>query len=501
MTRPRRVRGTTCDGEVARNGAGTERSTPSPPAAGRALAPWSDNGAILGPAPARMRPSDRPVLDIHQDDRSYSGRAANVEAPADRRGRPRAAPPRRLQRHRRGRDRGRRRRAEGIVLQPLPLQGRVRGGGARPLLRRRPGRARDDGRRRRPRAGGARPHVLRAAARAGRARAPRPRLPDRQPQRRGRAGQRRHPHPARRAARPVDDGDRRRPRGRAGDRRCARRRARGHAGDAAPRCVAGRAAAGEGDAERGAPRRVPRRPLPHAGRARPMRFEQVGAEDLDRLRDLWLLLHRHHQAVAPELAPYVSDEASWAVRRSFYAELLAAGGAALVARHGDRDAGYAITGPEPAPWPATFATWPTVEELQTLVVVPGDRGAGLGSALLDAAEERRPAADRVIGVVPGNVRATAFYERRGFVPTWLTLTRFGRPPQPGPMPAAAEVADVAADEVDGLRALWLELHHHHRAVAPRLGPFVADAPSWQVVRHLFTIAAADGLLLRTGPAE
>ncbi len=232
-----------------------------------------------------------------------------------------------------------------------------------------------------------------------------------------------------------------------------------------------------------------------------MRFEQVGADDLDRLRDLWLLLHRHHQAVAPELAPYVGDEASWSVRRSFYAELLARGGAALVARDGDRDTGYAITGPEPAPWPATFVTAPTVEELQTLVVVPGDRGAGLGSALLDAAEERRPAADQVIGVVPGNVRATALYERRGLVPTWLTLTRFGRPAEPGPVAVATGVADVAADEVDALRSLWLELHHHHQAVAPRLGPFVADAPSWQVVRHLFTIAAAAGLLLRTGPAE
>ena len=231
-----------------------------------------------------------------------------------------------------------------------------------------------------------------------------------------------------------------------------------------------------------------------------MRLERVGADGVDRLRDLWLILHAHHQAVAPELAPYVDDDASWAVRRAFYADVLGHGGVALVARDGDRDLGYALAGAEPAPWPATFVTGPRVEELQTLVVAPDGRGAGIGSALLDAVEELRPAGDRAIGVLPQNVRATALYGRRGFVPTWLTLTRFGRAPEPGPPSAAERVAAVAPDEVAALRDLWLELHHHHQAVAPQLGPFVADEDSWALVGALFARAADAELLLRTGPA-
>jgi ribosomal protein S18 acetylase RimI-like enzyme len=231
-----------------------------------------------------------------------------------------------------------------------------------------------------------------------------------------------------------------------------------------------------------------------------VRIEHVAPAQLDRLRDLWLELHRHHQAVAPELAPFVTDEASWIVRRAFYADVLRQGGVALVVRSGERDLGYALAGPEPAPWPATFVTAPEVQELQTLVLVPEARGRGIGSMLLDEIEATRPAGDRAIGVIPGNVRAVGLYERRGFVPTWLTLTRFGRPPEPGPVRASEPVAAVAADEVGSLEPLWLELHHHHQAVAPRLGPFVGDGPSWELVRALFTAAAGDGLLLRTGPA-
>jgi hypothetical protein len=93
-----------------------------------------------------------------------------------------------------------------------------------------------------------------------------------------------------------------------------------------------------------------------------VRIERLDAGDLPRLRPLWLELHAHHQAVAPELAPFVGDDESWPVRRALYEHALAAG-------------------------------------------------------------------DRMIGVVPANTRAAALYARRGYVPTWLTLTRFGRTPE------------------------------------------------------------------------
>jgi ribosomal protein S18 acetylase RimI-like enzyme len=36
------------------------------------------------------------------------------------------------------------------------------------------------------------------------------------------------------------------------------------------------------------------------------------------------------------------------------------------------------------------------------------------------------------------------------------------------------------DDVPALRALWLELHHHHAKVAPQSGEFVDDETSWRV---------------------
>ena len=35
-------------------------------------------------------------------------------------------------------------------------------------------------------------------------------------------------------------------------------------------------------------------------------------------------------------------------------------------------------------------------------------------------------------------------------------------------------------DVDSVRELWLELHHHHQQVAPQSGEFTDDASSWRV---------------------
>ncbi len=136
-----------------------------------------------------------------------------------------------------------------------------------------------------------------------------------------------------------------------------------------------------------------------------MRIEPLDATDLPRLERLWLELHAHHQAVSPELGPFVSDEASWAVRRAVYEDVLAAGGFALVAREGEADIGYELAGSEPAHWPATVATGGEYVELHTLAVHSGLRGRGVGLAQMDAAEDRIDASHSPFLSRPGEVTA------------------------------------------------------------------------------------------------
>ena len=75
----------------------------------------------------------------------------------------------------------------------------------------------------------------------------------------------------------------------------------------------------------------------------------------------------------------------------------------------------------------TWVTGPRVGEIESLGVLPEHRGRGIGSRLLeglDAALREAGVADVVLGVLPGNAGAIRLYERHGFAPTWLYLSRF-----------------------------------------------------------------------------
>ena len=48
-----------------------------------------------------------------------------------------------------------------------------------------------------------------------------------------------------------------------------------------------------------------------------------GPADLPLLERLWVSVHQRHAESMPELAPYVDDATTWAVRGALYAELLA----------------------------------------------------------------------------------------------------------------------------------------------------------------------------------
>ena len=163
----------------------------------------------------------------------------------------------------------------------------------------------------------------------------------------------------------------------------------------------------------------------------------AGAERVDELEPLWLALHRHHRAVAA--APVVDDDdASWSRRRTWYLDMLDGGDdVVLIAQRAGRPVGYAFLhlhhGPDD--------TWPVGErwgEVVSLSVLPEERGAGVGTALLDAVDRElaaRGVADLQVAVMAGNADALRLYERRGLAPAELVLFRFGGEPDGDEAPA------------------------------------------------------------------
>jgi GNAT superfamily N-acetyltransferase len=130
-------------------------------------------------------------------------------------------------------------------------------------------------------------------------------------------------------------------------------------------------------------------------------------EGLDDLAPLWKELHRHHRATA-EYEDLVADpEVSWTRRRAWYGRLLASG-ASYATASGDEGGliGYVMVAFEDRP-DDPFDVHGGIAEVVTVVVSPGHRSAGVGRALLEAAEKiaRGCRFDTVkIAVMSGNIR-------------------------------------------------------------------------------------------------
>jgi ribosomal protein S18 acetylase RimI-like enzyme len=155
------------------------------------------------------------------------------------------------------------------------------------------------------------------------------------------------------------------------------------------------------------------------------------AADLHLVEPLWIAVHHRHTETMPELAPFVDDDTSWAVRKELYEELLAKPDTLLVlAFDGDAAIGYGLAhvmAVEDSWVPDTWQTGSRIGEVESLSVLPRYRGSGLGSVLLDRLEAHLRACgvrDLILGVVPGNQDAIRLYERRGYRPTFLYLSRF-----------------------------------------------------------------------------
>jgi ribosomal protein S18 acetylase RimI-like enzyme len=144
------------------------------------------------------------------------------------------------------------------------------------------------------------------------------------------------------------------------------------------------------------------------------------------LEALWKELHRHHREVSDYRDLIDDPSASWDSRRHWYQRLLERGARYLTARDEDgRVIGYAMVTIEPGP-DDTFVSSGGIAELVTLVVSSDRRSAGVGQALLRAAEDvaRADGVDTLkIAIMSGNVSAQAFYESHGYGVAELVLYR------------------------------------------------------------------------------
>jgi hypothetical protein len=109
------------------------------------------------------------------------------------------------------------------------------------------------------------------------------------------------------------------------------------------------------------------------------------AADLHLVEPLWIAVHHRHAETMPELAPFVGDDESWAVRKVLYEELLVKPDTLLLlAFDGSAAIGYGLAhvmAVEDSWIPDTWQTGQRIGEVESLSV-PGvsRQWAGLGAA-------------------------------------------------------------------------------------------------------------------------
>jgi ribosomal protein S18 acetylase RimI-like enzyme len=144
-----------------------------------------------------------------------------------------------------------------------------------------------------------------------------------------------------------------------------------------------------------------------------------GAMELNSLEPLWDALQEHHAKISPELdarTPKREAADAWRIRRAKYERWLKDPATfVVIAEGGGRPIGYAFVTVG-----APFASWDTGErlaQLETLSVLPDQRGKGIGLALLRSVREQlaeEGVESMSITTTTTNVDAQRFYERHGF---------------------------------------------------------------------------------------
>jgi ribosomal protein S18 acetylase RimI-like enzyme len=148
---------------------------------------------------------------------------------------------------------------------------------------------------------------------------------------------------------------------------------------------------------------------------------QGDSSRIDDVEPLFKGMHEHHRAGRPraaEVRGFRSGEEAWERRREYYRGLLGSGrGHLLLAEEGGRAVGYAMV--SEVRGQATLQTGARMAELESLAVLDGRRGAGVGSALMAAVHDlirELGIAEVMLYVMDGNEGAMRFYERYGMRP-------------------------------------------------------------------------------------
>ena len=175
-----------------------------------------------------------------------------------------------------------------------------------------------------------------------------------------------------------------------------------------------------------------------------MKIVRGDVSRVDEVGPLFKAMHRHHRALGAQLLPFRSDEDAWERRRLHYVALLESGrGRLLIAEEDGRAIGYAMV--SLGRGQATLTTGERVAELETLSVADGERGRGVGRALMDAAYavmEELGATEVMLYVLDGNDDAIRFYERFGLRPYLHVM--LGPAGAPGRSPRAPGPEDPAS---------------------------------------------------------
>jgi GNAT superfamily N-acetyltransferase len=154
------------------------------------------------------------------------------------------------------------------------------------------------------------------------------------------------------------------------------------------------------------------------------RIVEGGPERIPDLEPLWRALYEHHREIAEGVAGVRPYDDTWRQRRGQYRRWLEGDTEAvlLVAERDGRVVGYAML--TAGPGAATWDLGDTVVEVETLSVLPEERGSGVGAALMDASRRwagQRGARTIAVGLAHTNEGAQRFYEREGFTPFYLDM--------------------------------------------------------------------------------